>query len=191
MFSPAFAGGATPPRTPPLLTWFFVVLGQVVGQLCQENPRTCRGQSRESKNLPRTKPRRKSVRTPPRKLKSFKALFFQTPFLIATAQTPKTLGGGTPPQGGFNPPPYGDGVLNNSIQVFEFPSGSSFRILLLRGSCLPPPKSSPTGPGPTPSSAAICGAGAPWRLLDRTNRCLLYTSPSPRDLSTSRMPSSA
>ena len=27
--------------------------------------------------------------------------------------------------------------------------------------------------------------------LDMTKRCLLYTSPSPRDLSTSRMPSSA
>ena len=29
------------------------------------------------------------------------------------------------------------------------------------------------------------------RLLDITLTCLLYTSPSPRDLSTSRMPSSA
>ena len=28
-------------------------------------------------------------------------------------------------------------------------------------------------------------------LLDDINTCLLYTSPSPRDLSTSRMPSSA
>ena len=27
--------------------------------------------------------------------------------------------------------------------------------------------------------------------IDRTDTCLLYTSPSPRDLSTSRMPSSA
>ena len=27
--------------------------------------------------------------------------------------------------------------------------------------------------------------------IDRCSRCLLYTSPSPRDLSTSRMPSSA
>ena len=30
--------------------------------------------------------------------------------------------------------------------------------------------------------------GKPW---NEDNRCLLYTSPSPRDLSTSRMPSSA
>ena len=29
------------------------------------------------------------------------------------------------------------------------------------------------------------------KFLDRNNACLLYTSPSPRDLSTSRMPSSA
>ena len=29
------------------------------------------------------------------------------------------------------------------------------------------------------------------RTLDTINNCLLYTSPSPRDLSTSRMPSSA
>ena len=35
--------------------------------------------------------------------------------------------------------------------------------------CLPPPKSSPSRPGPTPSSAAICGAGASWRLLGRKN----------------------
>ena len=34
----------------------------------------------------------------------------------------------------------------------------------------------------------ISGMG---ELRDRTNCCLLYTSPSPRDLSTSRMPSSA
>ena len=34
----------------------------------------------------------------------------------------------------------------------------------------------------------------PWgpiRFCDAVHRCLLYTSPSPRDLSTSRMPSSA
>ena len=30
-----------------------------------------------------------------------------------------------------------------------------------------------------------------WRQSETENTCLLYTSPSPRDLSTSRMPSSA
>ena len=33
--------------------------------------------------------------------------------------------------------------------------------------------------------------GNPWRVFARYQGCLLYTSPSPRDLSTSRMPSSA
>ena len=35
------------------------------------------------------------------------------------------------------------------------------------------------------------GENFPWRKLSQYNLCLLYTSPSPRDLSTSRMPSSA
>ena len=30
-----------------------------------------------------------------------------------------------------------------------------------------------------------------WKQIDHVEPCLLYTSPSPRDLSTSRMPSSA
>ena len=30
-----------------------------------------------------------------------------------------------------------------------------------------------------------------WKFWDKQDGCLLYTSPSPRDLSTSRMPSSA
>ena len=62
-------GGFAPPDLP-ALALVFVVRGEVFSQLCQGNPRTCRGQSRESKNLPRTKPRRKSVRTPSGKLKS-------------------------------------------------------------------------------------------------------------------------
>ena len=33
--------------------------------------------------------------------------------------------------------------------------------------------------------------GAAWAMAVESQRCLLYTSPSPRDLSTSRMPSSA
>ena len=36
-----------------------------------------------------------------------------------------------------------------------------------------------------------CKKGALGAIVDEFNRCLLYTSPSPRDLSTSRMPSSA
>ena len=32
---------------------------------------------------------------------------------------------------------------------------------------------------------------AGWKAINESDICLLYTSPSPRDLSTSRMPSSA
>ena len=41
---------------------------------------------------------------------------------------------------------------------------------------------------PDPNEAIIFTANYPWFKI---NTCLLYTSPSPRDLSTSRMPSSA
>ena len=38
---------------------------------------------------------------------------------------------------------------------------------------------------------ATLGGGEKFTKLDMSQTCLLYTSPSPRDLSTSRMPSSA
>ena len=43
------------------------------------------------------------------------------------------------------------------------------------------------------NDALICGEEiVSWKDYDhRSSNCLLYTSPSPRDLSTSRMPSSA
>ena len=57
MFSAALAGGATPPQTPPILTGFsfflerssanFVKKIQEPAEDKAENPRTCRGQSRE------------------------------------------------------------------------------------------------------------------------------------------------
>ena len=40
-------------------------------------------------------------------------------------------------------------------------------------------------------SGALVGKGIGQMISKRTETCLLYTSPSPRDLSTSRMPSSA
>ena len=43
----------------------------------------------------------------------------------------------------------------------------------------------------TQSDADAQGEIAKLRRLRRVESCLLYTSPSPRDLSTSRMPSSA
>ena len=42
--------------------------------------------------------------------------------------------------------------------------------------------------------ASLCKISMDLRIFDggwQSNTCLLYTSPSPRDLSTSRMPSSA
>ena len=101
MFSAALAGGATPPQNPPLLTWFSLFLVRSSANFAKkiqelaanfaENPRTCRGQSREENPYERLQEN-----------SNLQAFFFQTPFLIATLPTPKTLGGGTPPQGGFN-----------------------------------------------------------------------------------------
>ena len=46
------------------------------------------------------------------------------------------------------------------------------------------------GAAPAPSCQVTCAAST-CHCQPHTNCCLLYTSPSPRDLSTSRMPSSA
>ena len=51
-----------------------------------------------------------------------------------------------------------------------------------------------TGGDSAPDVTIVHGsrlAGCEWSVADRLGSCLLYTSPSPRDLSTSRMPSSA
>ena len=98
MFSAALDGGASPLQTPPLLTWFssFLVrssanFAKKIQELAEdkaENPRTCRGQSREENPYERLQEN-----------SNLQAFFFQTPFLIATLPTPKTLGGGTPPRG--------------------------------------------------------------------------------------------
>ena len=97
-FRPFLLGGLRPP---PFLTWFssFLVrssanFAKKIQELAEdkaENPRTCRGQSREENPYERLQEN-----------SNLQAFFFQTPFLIATLPTPKTLGGGTPPQGGFN-----------------------------------------------------------------------------------------
>ena len=104
MFSAALAGGASPPQTPPLLTWFssFLVrssanFAKKIQELAEdkaENPRTCRGQSRE----------KKSVRTPSGKLKSPNFLLLNS---LPCRNSPysKRLGGGTPPQGSKKPNP--------------------------------------------------------------------------------------
>ena len=161
-------GGYAPPD-PPALDFIFVVLGYVFSQLCQENPRTCRGQSRESKNLPRTKPRTKSVRTPSRKLKSPSFVLLNS-FPYRKPPYSKNVGRRYSPQGGFNPPPNRGRRVRSGSPVLPIlppsllPDSSSQRFLF------PSPKSSPSRLGPTPSSAAICGAGASWRLLGRKSR---------------------
>ena len=45
--------------------------------------------------------------------------------------------------------------------------------------------------GGTVGTPLVAGAGVQAEVIDQIKGCLLYTSPSPRDLSTSRMPSSA
>ena len=105
MFSAALAGEATPFQTPPLLTWFSLFLVKSSTNFCQENPRTCRGQSRESKNLPRTKPRTKSVQTRTRKLESQSFVLLNS-FPYRKPPYSKNLGRRYSPQGGFNPPDH-------------------------------------------------------------------------------------
>ena len=83
---------------PPALALVSVVLGQVFSQLCQENPRTCSQICRESKNLPRTKPRTKSAQTPTRKIKSQSFVLLNS-FPYRNPPYSKNLGGGTPPRG--------------------------------------------------------------------------------------------
>ena len=94
---------------PPLLTGFSLFLvrfstnfAKKIQELAEdkaENPRTCRGQSREENPYERLQENSNLL-----------AFFFQTPFLIATLPTPKTLGGGTPPRGASIRRPIGVGV---------------------------------------------------------------------------------
>ena len=155
------------------MTWFSLFLlrssanfAKKIQELTEEkaeNPRTCRGQSRE--------------RNPYRRLQeklNLKALFFSTPLpyrkllFIAALQTPKTLGGGTPPRGAsIRRPPGTACETAHQVSGFFFSSLSGFFFSKV---LVPPPKSSPSRPGPTSSSAAICGAGASWRLLGRKSR---------------------
>ena len=169
MFSAALAGGASPPQTPPLLTWFssFLVRSsanfakkiQEFAEGTAENPRTCRGQSREKNPYERLQEN-----------SNHQSFLLLNSLPYRSPPYSKNLGRRYSPQGGFNPPPNGVGVLDTAHGFCQSFLPSSFRILLLGGSCLPPPKSSPSSLGPTPSAAAICGAGASWRLLGRKNR---------------------
>ena len=98
-------------------------------------------------------------------------------------------------KGGFGARPTKDGInciasgisnmMNTPIEVLEM----SFPVRVEEYSVL-------TDSGGAGEFRGGCGARRIWRVLGNTARgavcsCLLYTSPSPRDLSTSRMPSSA
>ena len=169
MFSAALAGGASPPQTPPLLTWFssFLVrssanFAKKIQELAEdkaENPRTCRGQSREENPYERFQ-----ENSNPSKLSSSKLPSLSQPSLL---QKPWAA---VLPPGGLQSAAQRGRRVRSASEFSESFLPSSFWILLLGGSCLPPPKSSPSNLGPTPSSAAICGAGASWRLLGRKNR---------------------
>ena len=161
-------------ETPPLLTWFssFLVrssanFAKKIQELAEdkaENPRTCRGQRRELNPYER-QPENSNL----------KALFSQSPSLTATLQT-ENAGRRYSPLGGFNPPPnLGRRVRSESPGLLVLPSPSPWTKFLTQrfwelDSRLPPPKSSPSSLGLTPYAAAICGAGASWRLLGRKNR---------------------
>ena len=104
------------------LTWFslffvrsstnFAKKIQELAEDKAENPRTCRGQSREENPYERLQEN-----------SDLQAFFFQTPFLIATLPTPKTLGGGTPPRGASIRRPSRDGVLDGDTRSSYPPSG--------------------------------------------------------------------
>ena len=149
-------------------SWFSLFLVRPSTNLAKKI-QTCRGQSRESKNLPRTKPRTKSVRTPTRKLKS-QSLVPPDSFPYRNAPDSENVRRRYSPPGGLQSAAqrgrrveYGPRVLP-ILPPILLPHSSSRRFLS------PPPKSSPSSLGPTPSAAAKNGAGASWRLLGRKNR---------------------
>ena len=134
---------------------------------------------RKSKNLPRTKPRiqepaedkaEKKIRTNAfRKTEISKLSSSKLPSLSQPSLLQKLWAAVLPPRGASIRRPTGSACGMGIPGLLILPS-ISFRILLLRGSCLPPPKAAPSSLGPTPSSAASCGAGASGRLLGRKRR---------------------
>ena len=125
MFSAALAGGASPPQTPPLLTWFssFLVrssanFAKKIQELAEdkaENPRTCRGQSREENPYERLQ-----ENSNPSKLCSSKLLSLSQPSLLQ-----KPWAAVLPPGGlqYFFP-------LNILLRVSSIPGGECVSIVL-------------------------------------------------------------
>ena len=134
---------------------------------------------RKSKNLPRTKPRiqepaedkaEKKIRTNAfRKTQISKLSSSKLPSLSQPSLLQKLWAAVLPPGGLQSAAHLGSacGIDPRGLRILP-------PILLLDSSSrrflFPPPKSSPSNLGPTPSSAPICGAGTSWRLLGRKNR---------------------
>jgi len=82
--------------------------------------------------------------------------------------------------------PGGDGSNINNLDVvnafFGTPSSTTIQVTLTINNLAPPPP---------PANLISAYWTVYWTFNGTTYYCLLYTSPSPRDLSTSRMPSSA
>ena len=134
---------------------------------------------RKSKNLPRTKPRiqepaedkaEKKIRTNAfRKTQISKLSSSKLPSLSQPSLLQKLWAAVLPPGGLQSAAQRGRRVESDPrvlpiLPPILLPHSSSRRFLS------PPPKSSRSSLGPTPSAAAICGAGASWRLLGRKNR---------------------
>ena len=74
-----------------------------------------------------------------------------------------------------------DGMADSTDSTYINDATATYAIKTLGGT------SKATG-----SLAYVSGSDGKYQgTLDKADACLLYTSPSPRDLSTSRMPSSA
>ena len=134
---------------------------------------------RKSKNLPRTKPRiqepaedkaENKIRTDASKKIQISKLCSSKLFPLSQTSLLQKRWAAVLPPGGLQSAAQpgtacGTGIPGLWISPPSLlPDSSSQRFLF------PPPKSSPSSLGPTPSSAAICGAGASWRLLGRKSR---------------------
>ena len=107
---------------------------------------------RKSKNLPRTKPRiqepaedkaEKKIRTNAfRKTQILPSLVLPNSLPYRNPPYSKNVGRRYSPQGGFNPPPYGVGVLDKNTRSSYPPSGFFFSEVLVFPLLNPPPVAS-------------------------------------------------
>ena len=142
--------GATPPQTPRSWQGCRRLFGLV---FCQSAERI--------RKLAKDKKPSTGTTT---KTSDITASFFHTPLQVTTLQAPKD-GRRYSPQGGFNPPPNGVGVLDSAHGFCQSFLPSSFRILLLGGSCFPLLNPPPVASGrllPLRRKTALAPLGASW-----------------------------